>query len=70
MHPRNRPPTPRSPPLATLGGIASKNQSKAGIGLVPGFGIAIIGFVAPLIVGRYFRPKIADEPIAEGADAD
>lgn len=37
---------------------------------MPGFGIAIIGFVAPLIVGRYFRPKIADEPIAEGADAD
>ncbi|WP_048646364.1 tripartite tricarboxylate transporter permease [Nitratireductor soli] len=31
---------------------------------------AILGFVLPLIVGRYFRPKIADEPIAEGADPD
>ncbi|CAN0652938.1 tripartite tricarboxylate transporter permease [Nitratireductor sp. OM-1] len=31
---------------------------------------AIIGFVMPLIVGRYFRPKIADEAIAEGADPD
>ncbi|EKF19596.1 tripartite tricarboxylate transporter permease [Nitratireductor pacificus] len=31
---------------------------------------AIVGFVLPLIVGRYFRPKIADEPIAEGADPD
>jgi putative tricarboxylic transport membrane protein len=31
---------------------------------------AIIGFVLPLIIGRYFRPKIADEEIAEGADPD
>lgn len=31
---------------------------------------AIIGFVLPLIVGRYLRPKLADEPIAEGADPD
>ncbi|MBA5776910.1 tripartite tricarboxylate transporter permease [Stappia sp. F7233] len=31
---------------------------------------AIIGFVAPLIIGRYLRPKIADEPQAEGADPD
>jgi putative tricarboxylic transport membrane protein len=31
---------------------------------------AIAGFLAPLIVGRYFRPKIADEPEAEGSDPD
>ena len=31
---------------------------------------AILGFVAPLVVGRYFRPKIADETKAEGADPD
>ncbi len=31
---------------------------------------AIVGFLAPIIVGRYFRPKIADEAIAEGADPD
>ncbi len=31
---------------------------------------AIVGFVAPIVVGRYFRPKIADEAIAEGADPD
>jgi putative tricarboxylic transport membrane protein len=31
---------------------------------------AILGFVLPLLVGRYFRPKIADEPIAEGSDPD
>lgn len=31
---------------------------------------AIVGFLAPLIVGRYFRPKIADEKAAEGADPD
>jgi putative tricarboxylic transport membrane protein len=32
--------------------------------------LAILGFILPLLVGRYFRPKIADEPIAEGADPD
>lgn len=32
--------------------------------------LAIIGFILPLIVGRYFRPKIADEAKAEGADPD
>ncbi|MBO6727163.1 MAG: tripartite tricarboxylate transporter permease [Rhizobiaceae bacterium] len=31
---------------------------------------AILGFVAPLIVGRYFRPKIADSTKAEGTDPD
>jgi len=31
---------------------------------------AIVGFLAPLIIGRYFRPKIADEAPAEGADPD
>ncbi len=31
---------------------------------------AIVGFLAPLIVGRYLRPKIADEPLGEGADPD
>jgi putative tricarboxylic transport membrane protein len=31
---------------------------------------AIIGFLAPIIFGRYFRPKIADEPVAEGSDPD
>ncbi|MXN65631.1 tripartite tricarboxylate transporter permease [Stappia sp. GBMRC 2046] len=31
---------------------------------------AILGFIAPLIVGRYFRPKIADSTAAEGADPD
>ena len=32
--------------------------------------LAIIGFLAPIIFGRYFRPKIADEAMAEGADPD
>ena len=32
--------------------------------------IAIVGFLAPLIFGRYVRPKIADEEPAEGADPD
>ena len=31
---------------------------------------AIVGFLAPLIFGRYFRPKIADAEQAEGADPD
>jgi putative tricarboxylic transport membrane protein len=31
---------------------------------------AVVGFLAPLIVGRYFRPKIADQEVAEGADPD
>jgi len=31
---------------------------------------AIVGFLAPIIVGRYFRPRIADEPEAEIADPD
>ncbi len=31
---------------------------------------AIVGFLAPLIFGRYFRPKIADEKPAEGTDPD
>ena len=31
---------------------------------------AIVGFLAPLIVGRYFRPKIADDKEGEGADPD
>jgi len=31
---------------------------------------AIVGFLAPVIVGRYFRPRVADEPLAEGADPD
>jgi putative tricarboxylic transport membrane protein len=32
--------------------------------------IAIVGFCLPIIVGRYFRPKIADEARAEGSDPD
>ncbi|GIL03473.1 MAG: tripartite tricarboxylate transporter TctA [Alphaproteobacteria bacterium] len=32
--------------------------------------LAIIGFVLPPLVGRYFRPKIADTAKAEGADPD
>jgi putative tricarboxylic transport membrane protein len=31
---------------------------------------AILGFVAPLVVGRYFRPKIADATRVEGSDPD
>lgn len=31
---------------------------------------AIIGFVLPIVAGKYFRPKIADAPEAEGADPD
>ncbi len=31
---------------------------------------AIFGFIAPLIFGRYFRPKIADANANEGADPD
>jgi putative tricarboxylic transport membrane protein len=31
---------------------------------------AIIGFLTPIVFGRYFRPKIADEPVAEGSDPD
>jgi putative tricarboxylic transport membrane protein len=32
--------------------------------------IAAIGFLAPIIAGRYFRPKMADATEMEGADAD
>jgi putative tricarboxylic transport membrane protein len=32
--------------------------------------LAIVGFVLPLLVGRYLRPKIADEDKAEGSDPD
>jgi putative tricarboxylic transport membrane protein len=31
---------------------------------------AIVGFLAPIIFGRYFRPRIADETVAEGSDPD
>ena len=31
---------------------------------------AIVGGVLPIVLGRYFRPKIADEPVAEGSDPD
>ncbi len=31
---------------------------------------AIVGFLAPLIFGRYFRPRIADEAPGEGTDPD
>jgi putative tricarboxylic transport membrane protein len=31
---------------------------------------AIVGFLAPIIIGRYLRPRIADEAPAEGADPD
>ena len=31
---------------------------------------AVVGFVAPLVFGRYLRPKIADAAIAEGSDPD
>jgi len=31
---------------------------------------AIVGFILPLIAGRYFRPKIADSDKIEGADPD
>ncbi len=32
--------------------------------------LAIVGGVLPIVLGRYFRPKIADEPIGEGTDPD
>jgi putative tricarboxylic transport membrane protein len=32
--------------------------------------VAIIGVALPFLVGRYFRPKIADETAGEGADPD
>ncbi len=32
--------------------------------------LAVIGFLAPIIVGRYFRPKAADEAAIKGADPD
>ena len=31
---------------------------------------AIIGFIAPIIFGRYFRPRATDTAATEGADAD
>ena len=32
--------------------------------------LAIIGFVLPIVIGRYLRPKMADRHEAEGADPD
>ena len=32
--------------------------------------VAIIGFVVPILFGRYFRPKLADETKMEGSDPD
>ena len=32
--------------------------------------MAIVGFILPVIVGRYLRPKIADKDDVEGADPD
>lgn len=32
--------------------------------------LAVVGFILPLIVGRYFRPKLADSTTVEGADPD
>jgi putative tricarboxylic transport membrane protein len=32
--------------------------------------LAVVGFILPILVGRYFRPKIADRPEMEGADPD
>jgi putative tricarboxylic transport membrane protein len=31
---------------------------------------AVLGFIAPLLIGRYLRPKVADSTVAEGADPD
>jgi putative tricarboxylic transport membrane protein len=31
---------------------------------------AVVGFILPLIAGRYFRPKLADSDKVEGADPD
>ncbi len=31
---------------------------------------ALLGFIAPLIAGHYFRPKIADDTAVEGSDPD
>lgn len=42
-------------------------SSPLAIGL---WAFSILGFVAPLIIGRYLRPKVADSAIAEGADPD
>jgi putative tricarboxylic transport membrane protein len=32
--------------------------------------LAVVGFILPLIAGRYFRPKLADSDKVEGADPD
>ncbi|MGV8831829.1 MAG: tripartite tricarboxylate transporter permease [Devosia sp.] len=32
--------------------------------------LAIVGFILPIVVGRYLRPKIADADAMEGADPD
>ncbi len=32
--------------------------------------VAIIGFVVPILFGRYFRPKLADDARMEGSDPD
>ncbi|MGV8856511.1 MAG: tripartite tricarboxylate transporter permease [Devosia sp.] len=32
--------------------------------------LAIVGFILPIVIGRYLRPKIADNAAAEGADPD
>jgi putative tricarboxylic transport membrane protein len=49
------------------GDLTALVDSWMSIGL---WSFAILGFILPLLIGRYFRPKIADEPIAEGADPD
>ena len=51
-------------------GAGARAQRLKDLSEKEGSGFAIVGFVLPLIVGRYFRPKIADEAIAEGSDPD
>ncbi|MEZ5801700.1 MAG: tripartite tricarboxylate transporter permease [Nitratireductor sp.] len=44
------------------GDISTLFASPLSIGL---WTLAIVGFILPLIVGRYFRPKIADSSVNE-----
>lgn len=49
------------------GDITALFASPLSIGL---WVLAVVGFILPLVLGKYLRPKLADTTVAEGADQD
>ncbi|MEZ5773745.1 MAG: tripartite tricarboxylate transporter permease [Hyphomicrobiaceae bacterium] len=49
------------------GDLAALFASPLSIGL---WSAAVIGFILPLLIGRYLRPRVADSQKAEGSDPD